>query len=249
MSSGRDLGYAAVGFGFGIWSFFRGFTRLRRKRLIENTPTSTVRGLAMGLVELAGKTATSRMLASPLTKTSCAFFRYTVERYESSGRSGRWVMLSNGESDDCPFWLDDGTGKILVFPDGAELIMPVDYQFETGFGRTMPDPLVEFVQSNGLSSGGIFGGHALRFKEWFLVPDEAVYVLGTAHNTGQQDPSSSVMIGKGESGQVFIISDESQTQLLSRLSWQAFLGVCGGAALSLATLAYMLFRLHVGADF
>ena len=251
MSDGRDVAYAAMGCGFGVWSFFHGFMRLRRKRLIENLPTSTVRGLAMGLVELSGKAAHTRRLVSPLTKTDCVFYRYTVERYESSGRSGHWVMVSNGDSDGCPFWLDDGTGTILVFPHGAELIMPVDYQFHTSLGCTLPDTLVAFLRDNGLSYGGLFGSHSFRFKEWFLVPDEAVYVLGTASNTSasaddpkEPEASGRVIIGQGPAGHVFIISDESQTQLLSSLSWQAFLGVWGGAALSLATLAYLLFRLR-----
>ncbi len=306
MSNDRDIGYAAVGFGFGIWSFFWGFTRLRRKRLIENTPTSTVRGLAMGLVELIGKAGKTRTFISPLTQTDCVFYRYTVERYESSGRSGHWVTIAKGDSNYCPFWLDDGTGKVMVFPQGAELIMPIDYQFQTGFGRSLPDNLVDFMQHNGLGYGGFFGSASLRFKEWFLVPEEAVCILGTAKSTSTQSSdhkaelvrrldelkenpqkmadvdankdgsisaeewdqavskveqklleeqlkeqlkepalgdSVNVIIGKGEAGQVFIISDESQTRLIKKLSWQAFLGVCGGAALSLAMLAYLVYRL------
>jgi len=40
MRDGPDIGYTVVGFGFGI--LFLGFKRLRRKRLIENIPTSSV---------------------------------------------------------------------------------------------------------------------------------------------------------------------------------------------------------------
>ena len=302
MSSDREIGYAAVAFGFGLWSFFKGFTRLRRKRLIENTPTSTVRGLAMGLVELIGKAGKTRTFTSPLTHTECVFYRYTVERYESSGRSGHWVVIAKGDSNYCPLWLDDGTGKVMVFPQGAELIMPIDYQFETGFGKSLSNNLVDFMQQNGLRYEGFFGSASLRFKEWFLVPEETICVLGTAQPTGGQisdhkaqliqrltalkgnpqkmadvdtnkdgsisvdewnqaaskveqelleeelrlqasGDSVDVVIGKGEAGQVFIISDESQTQLIKSLSWQAFLGVCGGAALSLAMLAYLVYRL------
>ena len=308
MSNHRDVGGAAVTFGIGIWSFFWGFTRLRRKRLIENTPTSTVRGLAMGFVELIGQAEKARTFTSPLTQTECVLYRYTVERYERSGRSGNWVVIASGDSDYCPFWLDDGTGKIMVFPQGAELMMPVDYQFQTGFDRTLPRNLVEFMQSNGLRHGGFFGGNSLRFKEWVLVPGETVCLLGTAKKAGdlfnnhketllqrieevkshpQQmtavdenkdgsiseeewdnavkkveqalleeelkssspDNSIDVVIGKGDARQVFILSDESQTQLLKHLSWQAFLGVFGGAVLSLVMLAYLLFHLSVETRF
>jgi hypothetical protein len=302
MSDNRDIGYAAFFCGFGAWSFFKGFKLLREKRLIENTPTSTVRGLAMGLVELIGQAKKTKVFKAPLTGTECVFYRYTIERYESSGKSGRWVVIGKGDSNYCPFWLDDGTGKIMVFPQSAQLVMPVDYQYQTGLGKSLSDNLVYFMENNGIRYRGLLGNYQLRFMEWFILPDDSVYVLGTAQKTedslgdhkekllkrlrelkenpqkmaevdsdhdgvisndewdrglakveqelleeelqssAQENPAD-VVIGKGDSGQVFIISDQSQTQLIQSLSWQTFLGVFGGAALSLAMLAYLLVRL------
>jgi len=301
MSDYRDVAYAAVAFGFGTWSFVKGFTSLGRKRLIENTPVSRVRGLALGLVELNGKAEKMKPLQSPFTQVECVFYRYTIEQYRSSGRSGRWVVIAKGDSSYCPFWLNDGTGRIMVFPQGAELMMPVDYEFETGLGKTLPDNLVRFMQGNGLNYQGMFGNYPLRFKEWFVTANEPVCVLGTARKAGDpvndhkkrliqrldtikhdpqkmqeadldhdgsvsseewdavvkkveqalleeelqaspQDHSTDVTIGL-VAGQAFIISDESQSQMIKSLSWQAFLGVFGGAALSLAMLAYLLIRL------
>lgn len=69
MSDNRDIGYATFFLGSGIWYFFWGFKRLRRKRKIENIPTSTVRGLAIGLVELIGKAKKMSSITSPLTAT------------------------------------------------------------------------------------------------------------------------------------------------------------------------------------
>ncbi|KPK97604.1 MAG: hypothetical protein AMJ95_08250 [Omnitrophica WOR_2 bacterium SM23_72] len=186
MSDSRDIGHAFVFFGVGIGCFFWGFKRLRRKRKIENIPTSTVRGLAMGLVELVGKAQKRIKLASPLTQTTCVFYRYTVERYKKRGRSGDWVTIASGNSFFSPFWLDDGTGKILVFPQGAEVIMPVDYEFRTGLGKSLPSHLLSFMEQNGLSHRGLFGTHPLRFKEWYILEDETVYVLGTASSQGPE---------------------------------------------------------------
>jgi hypothetical protein len=300
-SDSRDIVYSAFFLGFGVWSFFKGFKRLNEKRLIENIPTSTVRGLAMGLVELAGKARKTKTMATPLSGTECVFYRYTVERYESSGRSGRWVVIARGDSDYCPFYLDDGTGTVTVLPRGAETIMPADYNFETGLGTALPGHLADFMEGNNLAYKGILGNYSLRFKEWFIVPDDSVFVLGTAQKTAgtltehqeklvqrleqlkgdsqkiaeadlnkdgilsedewgrvvagveqklleeelaskSQDDLADVIVGKGDAGQVFIISDESQKQITEGLSWQVFAGVFGGAALSLAMLAYLLFR-------
>jgi hypothetical protein len=177
---GREIPYLLFLCGFGIWSFLWGFNRFRRKRLIENIPTSTVRGLAMGLVELIGKAKIKQCLNGPLSGMDCVFYRYLVERYQQSGRSSRWVKITYGDSSYCPFYLDDGTGEVLVTPHRAELFMPVDYEFTTGFGRSLPDNLVQFMENNNLSYRTFLGTQKLRFKEWFIYPGEEVYVLGTA---------------------------------------------------------------------
>lgn len=306
MSDSRDIGYAAVFFGAGIWYFFWGFKRLRRKRKIENIPTSTVRGLALGLVELIGKAKKNKILVSPLTQTECVFYRFTVERYQSSGRSGRWVIIAKGDSLASSFWLDDGTGRIIVFPEGSELIMPVNYEFKTGLGKTLPDNLINFMEKNNLRYRGLFGNYSLRFNEWYICEDETVYVLGTAQSVGQdnymdsrkekllkrlrelksnpqemskldlnkdgeistdewdravakieqelleeelknssQQEQVDIMVSKGNKEEVFIISDYSQKELISKLSWQSFSSVFGGAVLTLVMLGYLLIRLGI----
>jgi hypothetical protein len=305
MSDDRDVGYSIFFFGFGVWYFFKGFKCLRRKRKIENIPTSTVRGLAIGLVELIGKTKKSADITSPLTGTGCVFYRYTVEQYQQSGRSGHWVVVAKGDSFACPFWLDDGTGRILVFPKDAELIMPADYEYETGLGRALPPNLTDFLKTNNIRYRAFLGNYRLRFREWHVCEDETVYVLGSATTAGKDNYLSShneklirrleelknnpeefskvdvnkdgeisieewdsavgrveqklleeemrsmptqeqidVIINKDEREEVFIISDYSQKDLLRKLSWQSFCGVFGGAALALAMLTYILFRLN-----
>lgn len=52
---------AIAGAPTGIYLFYRGFTVLARKRLIQNIPRSTIRSAAIGQVELAGKATVSRL--------------------------------------------------------------------------------------------------------------------------------------------------------------------------------------------
>ncbi|MFA5101432.1 MAG: GIDE domain-containing protein [Candidatus Omnitrophota bacterium] len=173
--------YALIFFGFGIWYFFWGFKRLRRKRLIENIPTSTIRGLAMGLVELSGRAKKSNVLKSPFSKIECVLYRYTIERYESRGKSGSWVNIAKGDSFYCPFTIDDGTGSIMVLPSGAELILPTSFEFTSGWFRSTPPSLIEFMDQHGVPYRGIFGGnYSLRFREWCIPVERTVYVLGVA---------------------------------------------------------------------
>jgi len=58
------------------------------------------------------------------------------------------------------------------------------------------------------------------------------------------EEQSQLIIHKGDKNEVFIISDCSQKDLVSRLSWQALGGVFGGALLALGMLGYLLMRFN-----
>ncbi len=182
MQDGRDIVYSLIGFGAGICAFFYGFTQLRRIRLIQNTPTSTVRGLAMGQVELEGVVRPVSVLSSPLTNTQCAAYAFSVEEYRRSGKSGSWVTVALGNSFYCPFYLEDATGKIKVYPAGAEMHWKLDYLFQTGFGKEIPENLLVFLESQGIRARGWLFEKQMRFTEWLFQDGSPVYALGTAQS-------------------------------------------------------------------
>jgi hypothetical protein len=300
MSDNRDIAYAFLGFGFGIWYFFKGFKYLHRKRIVENIPTSTIRSLALGLIELNGKAKKAKLIKSPVTNTDCVYYRYKVERYEGK----HWTTVAQGNSDDCAFLLDDGSGSITVLPGDAELIMPANYEFETGISNQPHSVLKYFLEANSIKYKGLLGTYPTRCKEWCIRPDENIYVLGTAKKINdsldmrkeklmkriselkddsagmaevdldkdgkisseewdmavakieqklleeelkfcQADDLANVAISKGDEEETFIISNYSQKDLIKKLFWQSFSGVFGGAVLSLAALAYLLFRFNI----
>ena len=169
---------------FGFILFFRGFKQLRHKRLVEDIPTSTIRGLAMGLVEITGKAVSRTSLTSPLNQQVCVFYKYLVERYEKRGKSSRWVKIAGGDSSAVPFVVKDNTGSILIYPARAECIMPEDYKHETGSFGSIPANLERFAGTHKLSCKGLFGiRHRLRFREWIIQEGNPVYVLGTAQKS------------------------------------------------------------------
>src|ERR1700745_3884284 len=51
----------------------------RRKRLVDNLPTSKTTGVFIGLVELKGTAETGRALLSYLAETPCVYFMWSVE--------------------------------------------------------------------------------------------------------------------------------------------------------------------------
>ncbi|MCX5707905.1 MAG: GIDE domain-containing protein [Candidatus Omnitrophica bacterium] len=247
--------------------FFQGFTKFRRHRLIANTPTSTVRGMAMGLVELMGKVRKPDSLISPIAKTQCALYKYTVERYESHGKSSSWVNVAGGNSYSEPFFLDDGTSVVPVYPQGAEIVfISPHYQFENGVFTSLNADLLKFLEEKSIKTRTLFGWYKFRFREWCLFENQDVYVLGNAQkvpaalerwNWGERnpsffqewdkvrykdaDPADDVIISKGEN-ECFIISEEKQEDLDSEMNERGFWMIVGGALLAVLALGFLLFR-------
>jgi hypothetical protein len=93
---------------------------LRRLRAIRDTPTSRVASAAQGFVELVGKgrPLPDQPVFSPTHSLPCLWYRY--RRYKRSGEDN-WRQTDSGESD-APFILDDGTGRCLLDPAGAEIL-------------------------------------------------------------------------------------------------------------------------------
>jgi hypothetical protein len=146
-----------VFFLFGGTLLVLGFGALRRKRLIENVPSSRIRSVAMGLAELVGRVRQRTPQRAPFTGTTCAYFRFTVEKY-TGGKNKRWQVVEKGESAE-PFWLEDETGRLLVNPAGAEAVL------RTAYREVRRD-------------GGIFS-HKKRYTEYRLIEGQRAYVLGT----------------------------------------------------------------------
>lgn len=88
--------------------FLRGFELLRRKLLIQSVPSSAVRSAALGLVEVSGTATGPYSVISPLSQTECYFYRAILPRHRDCQ-----------ETLCVPFFLDDGTGKLLIDPGGA----------------------------------------------------------------------------------------------------------------------------------
>jgi len=141
-----------IGFGLFLW----GFRVLKKKWLLDNTPTSTVRSAAMGATELKGKAVKKYDLTSRLCRAVCVYFRFLIEREvkDSKGRT-HWEIVDQGASTNY-FYLEDETGKILIDPMGAEDVMDPDYRVTD--------------RQN---------GRLMRYTEWYIKPGDSIFAFGT----------------------------------------------------------------------
>lgn len=244
--------YSAVGFAIGIVLFVKGLGWMKQKRLIENTPTSKARSIAMGMVEVYGKAvpAFGKILKSPLMEKECVYYRFKVEERRGSGKSTRWVTILSGD-DSIKFWLQDETGSVLVDPKGASVDIPADFSLDSHMGSDPPPTVQRLLKAHGMGFEGFLGiNKSMRYAEHMIEPNNMVYVMGTAGDNPFKEEatavkgSEDVMIQKGEN-ETFYISDRQEKDILRSLGWKSAGGVFGGGLLTVGSLAVILLSLKI----
>jgi hypothetical protein len=169
--------WATVGAVGGLILFYRGFHILKRKRLILNTPTSKIRSASLGLVEVSGLAVGPYVIQAPVTSKACYYYRTIAWELQKSGKNQEWKKVAD-ESLHVPFYLDDGTGQLMVNPQGAETDLHRDFheEYSNSFFATedMPQAVRGFLLRYGVS-----GEHKVRIEEYCVKPKNALFILGT----------------------------------------------------------------------
>jgi len=258
----RPLFWALMGVVFGPYGFFLGWRKLRVKRLIKNIPRSTIRAAALGPVEIVGKASGPYTLVSPLANCECLYYRLVV----LVGERGSHRIVDEMCA---PVFIDDGTGKVMVDPRGAELEMDPSQGSNS-------DYLGHVAARHGFSKGDVVSA-----QEFCIRLDETIFVLGTLREnpwTGKKTdvhasalsrigpgfvseaeadiqrrsvyefldpsaPSGCLQVAAGEfdlhppvilmKGSPFLISNRSQRELISDLSWKSIVYIWGGPIVTL----------------
>ncbi len=135
------------------------------KRLVENTPTSRVRSIAMGMVEVHGRARRLYALVAPMTQSACAWYRLRKFRRD---RNERWKLVSEIDSSHVPFQIDDGTGRVTVAPEGATIRPQAQH---SGVPGQSPLTFTAF--------GGSLGDDE-KWVEDIIYEGTSLYVLGYA---------------------------------------------------------------------
>ncbi len=232
------------GFLIGLVLFGYGFQKLRLKQRIENTPTSKVRSIAMGPVEVSGSVVASfqGLLEAPFTGSPCVYYRYSVEEYRKSGKNDSWVTVESGQ-DARLFLVKDDTGEVLVDSKGAEVDLPVD--FSQSGTQAPPKRVQAFLEKKNIHFKGWLSNKKMRFMEYHLAPGDVAFVTGEAGVNPRVESAAfvegyrNVLISKGKSG-FFFISDKSEKSVLDGLNWHVWLGILGGMVLGGGSLALLL---------
>ena len=175
-------------------AFYFIWRSLHRARIIEDTPTARVRSAHQGYLELEGegRLLDGTPIVAPLTGTHCLWYRYRIQHRESH-RDSRghsrttWNTIQSGVSDGL-FALDDGTGRCIIDPDGAEVVTVTN---DVWYGHDV------FPRQGPPASKSWFrlGSGDYRYTEERLMPGP-VYALGWFNTvrTAQGDVNSEVAL-------------------------------------------------------
>mgnify|MGYP001186848296 CR=1 FL=1 len=174
-----------------------GFRRIKIKRYVENIPTSLSSGLCYGPAEIKGAVvfADDTALNGPETKDKCVYYRHKITEKRRSGKKNRIVVIKD-ETHQIPFYCKDREGNTKIIPDGAEVTAELKYQKRRG-RRT--------------------------YYEWHLPENAEIYVLGSAVIDDVEGDKLAVSDGKDKFP--FIISDESETEVMLRQGRKGLLGL------------------------
>jgi len=228
----------------GIAIFVKSFSWRSLKNLIENTPTSKIRSLAMGIVEIYGEAVPARngFIKSPFSGADCVYCIWEIFHWQQGKHGGRWVSEKRGIVGN-KFYVRDDTGVVMVNPEGASTEIPVDYSSET-----LDQNATNFMTSAGVSHKGMLGfKRKMKVEERYIAPGDKLYIMGTAGNNpdaaGARDHTSNIMIQQGDNDKTFFISDTSEKQVLDKLRWKVAGGMYGGAGLIVVGLLIIFARL------
>jgi hypothetical protein len=218
-----------IGLALAVFSLFASLHACRRKRLIDNLPTSKTHGVFIGLVELKGTVQCEQPLASYLAGSSCVYYSFDVqERWSrwvtetvSDGKGGTrtvtrqesgWTTVAS-QIESTPFYVQDDTGSLLVRPEGARI------EALGVFDQTC-SPSNALYYAKGPAGGIIDSDHVRRFTETAIPLQAPLFIVGQARE--RQDVVAPEIAADPQARE-YLISVRTEEQVSSGLGWQIWL--------------------------
>lgn len=234
----------AAGILVGLGMIYYGFRNYRVSRLIKNTPTERIRSAAVGRTELHGTAVPKEYIFDqPFTDGECLYASYKVREYHEyndDDKDDEWKTIFS-KTLAPPFYLDDGTGEILVDAD-ADANFEISDENSTTIRvskrRSPPETVQEFLggpdgtPTRNVTStitdvlGGVTGnltnsGHATQYVEQAAQErEESEQADTTGSDESSDDESTSDDLGiqqlsRGElnrSGAILATDDDTQVE-------------------------------------
>lgn len=226
--------YTVVAFLGGGHLFRQGIRRWRQRNYIADTPTETAQSLSIGPSELKGTVVSGDHgpLQAPFSEADCVVAKYEIEEYEDDDddSGGSWNTIDSGVLH-VPFYLDDGTGTVLIRPDDDATydLDPDDWStVRVDSSQRGPEPVQWFVEN---SDDVDFPAHSAgkendrKYKQNLIRTGESAYIFGTVTERDEipthGDNADRLVVKRDESMRtpMFMISDDDEASLIDRRRW------------------------------
>jgi hypothetical protein len=200
-----------------LWRFL---ARVRRNRLVADTPEVRIRSAAQGYVKVRGRTqpAGPSPCSAPLSARPCVWWAYEIAHEERDSRGNRRWHTTDSRSSVEPFALvDDDDARCLVGPVKAEITPTVRNVWYGASSWPMTGP----PESSPLLSLGSW-----RYTERLLGVGARVCVLGEfrSHSeTGDANAAIAAKLHEWKQDQQGLLSrfDLDHDGRLSEAEWEA----------------------------
>ena len=150
----------------GFLMFCYALLMLYYRRMVENMPTSRIRSLSLGMVELSGKTRRYYDLRTSATQTPCVFYNCRYYKLKKTSEGSNWSLTRSVSSGKIPFYIEDDTGRVLVNPTGA--VFNLSLATQTFSGSYIPTLSLQLYDPD------------TKVVEDVVPPGVRIYVLGSA---------------------------------------------------------------------
>lgn len=242
----EDVTYSLFVVLVGLLLVWYGFHRHRQRRLMEDTATSEVESAAVGAVELTGAVEPAAgTVTAPLTGEECVVVDYQVEEYKRHDDLAKEWVTVEGDVLAEPFYMNDGTGRMLVDPPGSSTNYDVSEENrareEYESTAAQPDALDAFiVEHTDLSPTS---GYSRRYTQEVIPVGEEAFVFGDAESAADVEvvldgvePASEpeLVVTEDDDTEMLLISDKREEELVSGRRYSLVLwGLVGVGVFSL----------------
>lgn len=192
---------------------------VRRKRLVDDLPTSKTQGVFIGVAELKGTAESEEPLTSYLAEIQCVQYSWRVDEHWSrtvhetytdaqghiqsrTRTDSGWTKVSGGEKSDL-FYLKDDTGLIRVVPIGATI------NGITTFNKTC-SPADALYFAKGPVREVADSTHRRRFQETALPLHTMLYIMGHAR---ERPDVVAAEVTFDKNTPIFLISTRTEKQI------------------------------------
>src|SRR5580704_1727772 len=200
------------------WALYKFSSRIRRDRLIEDTPLVKIRSAAQGYVKVFGRARPSVAdpIAAPLSSRPCIWWSFDVEEKQRNAKGETTWQSINSASSVTPFLLADGDGECLVGPVNAE-ITPTCHDVWYGDAPMPSGPPP--------GSRGFLSTNQYRYTERLLCAGDQLSVTGELRSNSEietTDAATAALLRQWKSDQPALLArfDQNHDGKIDAAEWE-----------------------------